>query len=152
MELASEINNFRGHYGFLSNFYRQYFIWSGQSVPTAEHAFQAEKTLVPAERAAILGAVSPRNAKAMGRTCTKRPDWETIRVDVMRRVLRAKFARGTDLAYRLDATGNRTLVEGNTWGDVFWGVCGGAGENWLGTLLMEIRDENRVIAAGPVRP
>ena len=35
------------------------------------------------------------------------------------------------------------LVEGNTWGDRFWGVCGGVGLNWLGRLLMQVRDEVR---------
>lgn len=31
--------------------------------------------------------------------------------------------------------------EGNTWGDKFWGVCDGEGENHLGKLLMEVRAE-----------
>ena len=33
------------------------------------------------------------------------------------------------------------IVEGNTWGDVFWGVCNGIGENHLGNILMDVRDE-----------
>lgn len=33
------------------------------------------------------------------------------------------------------------LVEGNTWGDTFWGVCRGVGENHLGWILMLVRDE-----------
>jgi predicted NAD-dependent protein-ADP-ribosyltransferase YbiA (DUF1768 family) len=38
-------------------------------------------------------------------------------------------------------TGDCELVEGNTWGDKFWGVCDGEGENHLGKLLMKIRAE-----------
>ena len=39
------------------------------------------------------------------------------------------------------ATGEEYLVEGNTWGDKYWGVCGGIGLNHLGKLLMQVRDE-----------
>lgn len=33
------------------------------------------------------------------------------------------------------------LIEGNYWHDTYWGVCEGVGENHLGKLLMEIRNE-----------
>ena len=38
-------------------------------------------------------------------------------------------------------TEDAELVEDNWWGDKFWGVCNGEGENHLGKLLMKIRDE-----------
>jgi len=44
---------------------------------------------------------------------------------------------------RLLATGDQELIEGNTWGDRFWGVCDGEGQNQLGRLLMELRNELR---------
>lgn len=44
---------------------------------------------------------------------------------------------------RLAETGDVDLVEGNTWGDTFWGVYNGRGENWLGVLLMLTREELR---------
>jgi predicted NAD-dependent protein-ADP-ribosyltransferase YbiA (DUF1768 family) len=50
-----------------------------------------------------------------------------------------KFASGTRLAGLLVATGDATIVEGNTWGDAYWGVCGGVGKNRLGELLMAKR-------------
>jgi predicted NAD-dependent protein-ADP-ribosyltransferase YbiA (DUF1768 family) len=59
----------------------------------------------------------------------------------MRELLRQKFAKPSILADRLIDTGNCQLIEGNYWGDTFWGVCKGKGENWLGKLLMEIRAE-----------
>ena len=37
------------------------------------------------------------------------------------------------------ATGKATLVEGNSWGDTFWGVCRGKGKNMLGKILMRVR-------------
>lgn len=42
---------------------------------------------------------------------------------------------------QLLATGGVELIEGNDWGDAFWGVCGGYGQNWLGVLLMLVRSE-----------
>ena len=60
----------------------------------------------------------------------------------MERILRVKFS-SPDLKEKLLSTGDRYLVEGNSWGDVYWGVCGGKGINMLGKLLMQIREELR---------
>ncbi len=57
-------------------------------------------------------------------------------------LLRIKFTIPT-LRERLLATGDQTLIEGNTWGDTYWGVCRGVGLNNLGTLLMQVREECR---------
>ena len=57
----------------------------------------------------------------------------------MRSLIQQKFALGSVLGEKLKATGARKLVEGNAWGDVFWGVCEGQGRNQLGELLMEQR-------------
>ena len=56
----------------------------------------------------------------------------------MRDLLVQKFGSG-QLREKLLATGDAELVEENTWGDTFWGVCNGRRENMLGTLLMDIR-------------
>lgn len=36
-------------------------------------------------------------------------------------------------------TGESILIEKNTWGDTYFGVCNGVGENNLGKDLMSIR-------------
>lgn len=46
----------------------------------------------------------------------------------------------SDLRKKLLATGDAELVENNTCGDVFWGICDGVGENHLGKILMLVRD------------
>ena len=61
------------------------------------------------------------------------------RIRAMRDLLAQKFSDPV-LRKRLAATAPLDLIEGNTWGDRFWGVYEGEGENWLGRLLMEIRD------------
>jgi hypothetical protein len=70
-----------------------------------------------------------------------RADWEDIRLEVMLNLLRQKFAPGSELRTKLETTTPHELVEGNTWGDTFWGVCNGVGQNNLGRLLMQVRDE-----------
>lgn len=58
----------------------------------------------------------------------------------MRAILESKFS-DKQLYNLLLETKPRLLVEGNYWGDTFWGQCPvGVGENNLGKLLMEIRD------------
>lgn len=134
------INNFSGEYAFLSNFFPHGIKYDGLEYPTSEHAFQAAKTLDIGERRKIAAAGTPAMAKRMGRKVKLRPGWEGIKVEEMRKILRLKFA-DPDLYNRLCQTGHEPLVEGNYWGDTFWGVCGGKGKNWLGKLLMEIRDD-----------
>lgn len=56
----------------------------------------------------------------------------------MRILVEDKF-RHYGMRVALVGTGDAMLVEGNTWGDKFWGVCRGEGENQLGKLLMERR-------------
>jgi len=50
---------------------------------------------------------------------------------------------------KLEATAGAVLVEGNAWGDRFWGSVEGSGQNWLGRLLMEIREVTRCGSAVP---
>ena len=61
----------------------------------------------------------------------------------MLNLVRAKFKQNPGLAEKLLNTGERELVEGNQWGDTFWGVCSGKGENVLGKILMQVRLEIR---------
>ena len=133
------INTFRGEYEFLSNFSPAEIEYEGILYPTTEHAFQAAKMLDPDARRACAALATPGQAKRWGRAVKLRPDWEHVKLDVMEAVLRLKFAR-PELTQKLLATSKATLIEGNTWGDKFWGVCDGVGENHLGLLLMKVRD------------
>lgn len=132
------IDSFKGEYEFLSNFYPATVSYEGDMYPSVEHAFQAAKTLDPQMRLKIRLS-NAAGAKKLGRQLDLRSDWETIKLDVMRELLKAKFS-DPELRAKLKATGRESLVEGNWWGDTFWGVCRGQGENHLGVLLMEIRD------------
>ena len=92
------------------------------------------------ERERFFG-LSGGQAKRLGRRVELRSDWETVKIEIMRQVLKSKFTHNPELREKLIATGNTELIEGNNWNDRFWGVCRGVGKNHLGKLLMEIRAE-----------
>jgi ribA/ribD-fused uncharacterized protein len=133
------ISVFRGEYEFLSNFYGCKVVFEGVCYHSAEHAYQAAKSTSPEVRAKVAAIDYPGDAKKLGRRIQLRPDWEDIKLEVMEEILFYKFAAPA-LRAKLLNTGNKELIEGNTWGDTFWGVCGGKGQNHLGKLLMKIRE------------
>jgi ribA/ribD-fused uncharacterized protein len=141
---------FRGPYRLLSNFARTPVTVDGVTYRTLEHAFQAAKTDDPTDRLAVMAIRSPAAARLRGQSVALRPDWDDQRLAVMARLLRAKF-RDARLAAALLATGTGHLVEENTWGDRYWGVCAGRGDNHLGRLLMTLRGE-LLANLGPRQP
>ena len=152
-ETERTIDSFGGSYNFLSNFYPSIVTLDedktlfGESFnyPTVEHAFQAAKALDKTNRLFVLGSRSPGEAKKRGgKVNPLRDGWDQYRLQVMEELLKKKF-QDKVLAQKLLDTGNAKLVEGNTWGDRYWGVCRGQGQNHLGILLMKIRDEIRLL-------
>lgn len=135
------INRFHGDYRFLSNFWPAKVKLDGITYPTVEHAYQAAKTTDARHREAIRAAISPGFAKRIGKLLVLRPDWEQVRLDIMYDLVSQKFRNDADLKDRLLGTGGAWLIEGNTWGDTFWGVCNGIGKNHLGKILMDVRGE-----------
>ena len=135
---------FRGEYFFLSNFFEMEFVMDGETYLSAEHAFQAAKTIDTVERNRIMLAMSPGMAKKRGRRATLRDDWECIKVPIMAKVLHKKFSF-SEMERKLLATGDALLIEGNTWGDSFWGfdLKRGFGHNMLGRLLMMLRKSKK---------
>lgn len=134
----------RDAYGFMSNFYHAPMIdANGHEWATVEHAFQAMKTLDMDERETIRKTAKPGEAKGLGRHVDLRPGWDDMRIDVMHRLVLAKFQQNPQLADKLLATGDAVLVE-NAPRDYFWG-CGadGSGRNELGKALMSVREQLR---------
>jgi len=127
-------------YDFLSNFYRSTIWVDGKSWPTIEHAYQAYKSLNEDEREIIRKASNPAEAKKLGRSVTLRDDWDSVKFSLMKSFVQKKF-ESPFLADLLIKTDDAELIHGNTWNDKVWGVCRGSGENLLGKILMEVRDE-----------
>jgi ribA/ribD-fused uncharacterized protein len=132
-------------YGEFSNFSSYPFELKGRVWPTSEHYFQAQKFAGTDQEEAIRLAESPMAAAVMGRSREQmlRLGWESVKDDIMREALRAKFTQHPKLQALLLATGDAELVE-HTTNDRYWADGGdGGGRNRLGQLLMELRNQLR---------
>jgi ribA/ribD-fused uncharacterized protein len=129
---------------WFSNFlpFDKSFVYQGISYRTPENFYQAMKVdKSDLETRSAIAMVSPSLAKKLGRKVKLRSDWEQIKTDVMRYVIREKFKPGTTWYKRLIST-NEEIVEWNNWGDRVWGkTLDGKGENRLGIILMDLREE-----------
>jgi hypothetical protein len=146
--MENEIKFYRasGKYGFLSNLYRRPITFEGMGFSCSEAAYQYGK---PKDREVanwIVNAPKPHLIAASAHALLSFdicPDWNAIKVDRMRNVLKAKFSPdgNNDLVVALLETYPAILIEeSNT--DAFWGIGKkGVGKNMLGVLLMEIRDQ-----------
>ncbi len=142
------IVSFKNQHFFLSNFFTCNIEWQGKKYKTVEHLYQASKACNEKDHELVRNAPSPKEAKQFGRMIKCRPDWEGIKIEVMRNALMMKFV-DEKLSARLIGTNNAPLIEGNMWHDNFWGQCWCArchddgsrdrAINMLGALLMEVR-------------
>ena len=143
--MVKRIEQFRGQYFFLSNFYNAPVTYLGLTYQNNEAAFQSAKvigTKQESQRQAFTH-LAPNEAKRKGRHVSLRPDWEKAKDQVMYEIVKNKFANNSDLQEKLLATGNAILTEGNTWHDVYWGydMRQKRGQNKLGKILMRVRQE-----------
>ena len=133
-------------YGCFSNFSGHGFHFNGKWWPTSEHYFQAQKFIRTPLEEKIRRAKSPMVAARIGRICKllMRRDWETVKDDMMRRAVRAKFGQNADIRAILLGTGDEELIK-NAPDDAYWG-CGkdSTGKNMLGVILMEVREALQV--------
>ena len=116
---------------------------------TAEAAFQAAKATTQEGFEQVAGLQDPAAAKAAGRRVSPlRPDWNDVKVGVMREVVAAKFdpRHQPETCALLLSTGEARLLEGTLWGDEVWGfdLGTGRGQNLLGLLLQVRRAELRL--------
>ena len=121
----------------------------GIDVPTTEHGYVAEKFADPEVHRYITGLKRGIDAKEKGNELLQQgaelsEGFHERKIEIMTGFIRQKFGRNFDLAAKLIDTGNEELVEGNYWGDRFWGVDpigSHDGANNLGLILMKVRAE-----------
>ena len=165
------VDSFRYKYACFSNFSSHRITYKGINYENSEAAFQAQK-FEDENVKQLFKSLDPSKAKALGRSkviflntegeyyknklpsdigqrsnkFTKhamRSDWDKIRVEEMYQIVKNKYEQNPDIKRILLLTGERDLMEGNTWGDRFWGQVDGKGLNFLGRILMQIRYELR---------
>lgn len=138
-------------FGGLSNMAGGYPIVLGRIIAkTSEALYQAARfPHRPELQQLILEQKSPMTAKMKSKPYRhdSRSDWEHVRTKVMRWTLRAKLYQSAAFRDLLLATGERPIVEDSRkdrfWGAVPTGFNELVGENILGRLLMELREELR---------
>lgn len=139
---------FDGENRFLSNFYPAKIDLKGYVYPSVEHAYVAAKLGQAGSDSfwkVIVGQPAGK-VKRIGRAYPVTQNWDSIKYSVMGCLIERKFGiNNPELAQKLIDTGDAYLEEGNHWGDRYWGVSGGLGENNLGKLLMARRDVLRVL-------
>ena len=144
----NEIKFYRSseEYGWLSNLFLAEIEFEGRTFRSSEDAYQYGKFADADLAEAAMNLPAPRFVAILAHglfVYDQVPDWKEIKVDRMRRVLRAKFDQHQALKDLLLATGDANLVEASK-SDAFWGSGKeGKGKNMLGTLLMELRDQYR---------
>lgn len=139
----NKIDKFEGEYEFLSNFWPCTISFQSQPYPSVEHAYQASKCVKIEDREPIRIAKSPAKAKQLGQEVEKHADWQERKRTVMFKFVLQKFQHNEELKAKLLETGDAELIEGNTWKDIYWGVYNGQGNNYLGQILMAVRDQLR---------
>lgn len=151
---------FRDKYSFLSNMYSCKVNYDGEIFPCVETAFQYAKCADENEKEKFINDrgyyVNGFVARKIGQQVKLREDWKYARLEIMYKLLEDKFCHNEKLRQALKDTGDRWIQEDNDWGDTFWGVYNSVGENMLGKMIMEIRqniqdcdrETKRVIVAG----
>lgn len=134
----------------LDNRFPAKFTLDGTEWPTVEHYFQAMQfPTLPEFQEQIRQAATPAAAAKLAKDPTKpiRPDWKEQRETTMDKAIRAKFMQNPAIQEVLFKTYPKTLVfaDGN---DAFWGYGRTKmGQNKLGKLLMDYRNDNTGMAA-----
>lgn len=140
--LNTSINNFSGDYRWLSNFYVSDVEYEGIIFPSSENAYQWSKDRT---RVDLFRTCTPGKSKRLGAASEiDVKDWNLKRDSIMYNIVESKFSQNKILQEKLLATGELELIEGNTWGDRYWGQCPvGEGKNKLGVILMTLRNSFR---------
>ena len=146
-------------YGFLSNWYPCIFVVDDFEYLFVEQYMMAQKAKLfhdSKRYTAILRSSDPEECKKLGRLVQGYDPavWTAARYEVVKTAIKAKFGQNMGLRKALLETEDAFLAEANP-KDSIWGIGLDAetarqtnyydwpGENFLGKILMEVRDELR---------
>lgn len=119
-------------------------MWKNFDYMTSEHAYHSEKfPNNPEIVEQIRNARSAHDALRIAREYKnqRRSDWDQVKKDIMKEILKAKVEQHPYIKKKLLESKGRELIE-NSWRDDFWGWGENKdGQNQLGKLWMEIREE-----------
>lgn len=116
---------------------------------TAEHAYQTAKFSGSDDEIArqIIATESATDVfeLANANRSSKRPDWDEVKVGIMKEILKNKIAQHPEVQQKLMDTRERVIIE-DSWPDDQWGIGEhGDGKNLLGIIWMELRTEFKIL-------
>lgn len=128
-----------------SNFSAHTIEFNGVQYQTAEHAYHAQKFEDKGLCTQIQSCSSPLAAWQLSRKLRAhcRKDWDSVKVEILTAIIRAKIAQHPEVEKVLLATGEEEILEINP-NDEFWGNgADGNGQNQTGKIWMQLRAELR---------
>jgi ribA/ribD-fused uncharacterized protein len=148
--MLATVDHQPGQNGFLSNFWRSRVTLRAELVPgltqdlvmnSVEAAYQAASCANPSDCRRFVG-LNPFDAQRLGREIQVRTDWESAKEKVMLELVKEKFLN-PKLARQLIATEDVPIIVANGCSDPDWevGTRFGCGENRLGRILMNVREQ-----------
>lgn len=123
--MSDRIEKFVGEYAFLSNTHKSTFFYDGVKYTSVSQAYYVLRAMHDDDKKRIMSFSDASEMVRFGKTVDPREGWQIVNKDIMKLLLKEKFS-SPFLADKLVKTGNAVL---------------GNGRNFLGELLMEIRDQ-----------
>lgn len=149
---ALRVFGFFEDYRFLSNFHMCDVMYDGVFWPSSEHAYMVAKcknirknisneNIYNDYGISRIQNMTCSEVRKWGQTVELRNDWEQIKEAIMLQINLDKYIRNHDVREKLLATGQKALIEANSWNDSYWGfdVDKQRGSNKLGNILMQVR-------------
>lgn len=145
LDTEKQILFYEQEFYVFSNFSSFKLEWNGVLWMTSEHAYHSEKF----EDSELLEQLQDTRSAhdsmrlAYANRDKYRKDWDNVKLEIMKKILKAKVQQHPYVKKKLLESGDKELVE-NSWRDLYWGWGPNKdGENHLGKLWMEVRDEVR---------
>jgi len=148
LDTEKQILFYEQEFYVFSNFSSFKLEWKGEDWMTSEHAYHSEKFDDPELLKQLRDARSAHDAMVLAHAnkSKRRKDWDEIKLDIMKEILRAKVDQHPYVKKKLLESGDKELIE-NSWRDDYWGWgLNKDGANHLGKLWMEVRNDVRASA------
>lgn len=126
-----------------SNFSSFAIEWKGKLWMTSEHAYHSEKFDDEDLKERIRFARSAHDALMIAKENRDkyRSNWDDVKLGIMKDILRSKVKQHSYVEKKLLESKGREIIE-DSWRDDFWGWGPNKdGQNHLGKIWMEIRQE-----------
>jgi len=155
-ETAIYFYSHEGHFGYMSNFYKAYFIVDGfKYFCTEQYIMKMKQELFEPDNIGLANSIrcsqNPYNIKTMGRHVKNFNEtiWRNERESIAYKGIFAKFSQNNDIKLKLLSTKNKKLYEASKY-DKIWGIGYNSdevfnispteyGENILGKTLENVR-------------